>query len=868
MIAAKPDISRGKPGLASLVMAYFYGGEKLVAPIAEWLGYEQREDVVRGEINCSLPALSAKAKITVETNASPSLPPPRSYLPHPFWRVTAIKDTPESQKQGGRPSWLTAGVQPPVPEPDAHCCTPLPEQLVGMNRVWPMLINDLTHVRRTTLADVNRIVKRLALGRVLPGMLRIERSCWSDTIDIIVDTSTHLFPFRADFMRLVQKMSTRIGGCRVRILHFSGYPGGEWTGYYHDSSPGEQVYIPPPENGRVMILGDLGVLAGNKASISDWLGFIRGLHRKKLPVFLFTPADLKHYPQELFQLAKIQPWDERARFSRYIGASRRETLSSPSAEQLEEIKILLSCTSLFNPCLLRLLRSGFMTGAPVALESLVWSETDIFRFNGSLGAWKQGELDNYRIKFRKRESAWKNEVLQVVKQHFSGFPRDFQAVQQIIADSVTGKVSSGPREILKRILNSTFSKEKGFDLNRPFLQFFLDCQDSQDWRQDDDLLHTAFITVHRSELEKENPVGMPNGFDPGKVRWIKKEQTSGYLHLSQKNRALFCNYTQTAPSESGTVFSVCDVFKTIGKPLWKYGDQPWQQVEDGQEFLWERKPLYLHTGQKIVELIPLIRSFVPPAKPAWASSVGRDNYGLFAELNVQGIVQTFRWLEPGDFMMGSPEDEPERHDDERLHRVTLSKGFWLADSTVTQELWQLVMGENPSKFKGEKQPVENISWDDAQQFIKSLNKLVPELSVRFPWEAEWEYGCRGGTTTPFSFGDTITPEHVNYDDNHPYNDGEKDKGRDGTVAVKTLHCNSWGLYEMHGNVWEWCQGWYQSDLGWEAVVDPTGPEKGEDRVLRGGSWFCGGGDVRSAFRSRDHPDNRNNDIGFRLARGH
>ena len=270
--------------------------------------------------------------------------------------------------------------------------------------------------------------------------------------------------------------------------------------------------------------------------------------------------------------------------------------------------------------------------------------------------------------------------------------------------------------------------------------------------------------------------------------------------------------------------------------------------------------LKLHTGKEILEITSL-------QKPSWASGIGRDKYGLFADFEIQGIIQRFRWLEPGSFMMGSPEGEPERRDNETLHKVTLTKGFWLADSTVTQELWQLVMGENPSEFKGKKRPVETVRWEDAQEFIEKLNKLVPELSVRLPSEAEWEYGCRAGTTTPFSFGDTITPEQVNYDGQVPYNKGEKGKFREQTVEVKSLPCNDWGLYEMHGNVWEWCQDWFQPDLGRSPVTDPCGSE-GVSRVLRGGSWICLGGIVRSAFRDGYHPGFRSVGIGFRLARGH
>ncbi len=235
---------------------------------------------------------------------------------------------------------------------------------------------------------------------------------------------------------------------------------------------------------------------------------------------------------------------------------------------------------------------------------------------------------------------------------------------------------------------------------------------------------------------------------------------------------------------------------------------------------------------------------------------------------IQGVPQKFRWLEPGSFMMGSPVNEPERYNDETQHKVTFSKGFWLADSTVTQELWQLVMGSNPSKFKGRHRPVEKISWHDARKFIDTLNKLVPGLSVSLPTEAQWEYGCRAGTITPFSFGDNITPKQVNYDGRYPYNNGEKGKNRKETVDVKTLPCNAWGLYEMHGNVWEWCEDWFQEDLGSDSVTDPKGPEGGEDRVVRGGSWRSDGRFVRSAIRLRYHPGLRHDVIGFRLARGH
>jgi sulfatase modifying factor 1 len=250
----------------------------------------------------------------------------------------------------------------------------------------------------------------------------------------------------------------------------------------------------------------------------------------------------------------------------------------------------------------------------------------------------------------------------------------------------------------------------------------------------------------------------------------------------------------------------------------------------------------------------------------WASDWGEDRYGLWMSFTYKNVRQCFRWIKPGVFMMGSPEDEPERYDDEILHEVTLTRGFWLGETACTQALWEAVMGENPSDFKGSNRPVENVSWDDAQEFIKKINSKKDDLNLRLPTEAEWEYACRAGTTTPFYFGENITPDQVNYDGDYPYAGGKKGKYRGETVEVKSLPCNGWGLYEIHGNVWEWCADWY-GDYPSEPVVYPSGPDRGDGRVLRGGSWLNLGRDVRSAYRFDYGPFYYDNDTGFRLARG-
>lgn len=263
----------------------------------------------------------------------------------------------------------------------------------------------------------------------------------------------------------------------------------------------------------------------------------------------------------------------------------------------------------------------------------------------------------------------------------------------------------------------------------------------------------------------------------------------------------------------------------------------------------------------------IIRKIISkPFPDNWASGYGEDEYGIWQSFTVKGIRCRLRWIWPGTFLMGSPESEPERSDDENQHEVTIFEGFWLAETACTQGLWNEIMGENPNNFKGKHLPVENVSWDDCQQFIDKLNERKPGLDLRLPTEAEWEYACRAGTVTPFSFGDNITPEQVNYNGNYPYNNGEKGEYRGKAVPVKSLTCNDWGLYAMPGNVWEWCKDWYAKYPS-EPVVGPEGPDTGSLRVLRGGCWFRSAWRCRSACRFSYEPGFRYVYIGFRLARG-
>ena len=187
----------------------------------------------------------------------------------------------------------------------------------------------------------------------------------------------------------------------------------------------------------------------------------------------------------------------------------------------------------------------------------------------------------------------------------------------------------------------------------------------------------------------------------------------------------------------------------------------------------------------------------------------------------------------------------------------------MADTACSQELWLVVMETNPSKKKGAKRPVEMVSWDDCREFLRRENSIIRDHTLSLPTEAQWEYSCRAGTTGPFSFGITVTPDQVNYNGEYPYFGEKKELNRGETVEVKSLPPNQWGLYEMHGNVWEWCMDWYgEYETG--RVIDPSGPAEGKYRVLRGGSAYSAAADCRCAARSRCHSDGRYGRNGFRF----
>jgi formylglycine-generating enzyme required for sulfatase activity len=232
------------------------------------------------------------------------------------------------------------------------------------------------------------------------------------------------------------------------------------------------------------------------------------------------------------------------------------------------------------------------------------------------------------------------------------------------------------------------------------------------------------------------------------------------------------------------------------------------------------------------------------------------------------IGMHFVYIPPGRYVMGSPPDEIGREELEIQHEVVLTRGFYLQTTEVSQAQWQAVMGINPSEYRGDDLPVHNISWIDAKKFIRRLNQLEGDTLYQLPSEAQWEYACRAGSQKAFANGALTVPGSA-VDSLLDKVGWYKANARQAPHPAASKSPNAWGLYDMHGNVWEWTEDWWESWYGkfsGSPVNDPLGPPKGRFKIYRGGGWFAEAPYQRCASRRRAEPGSKSPGIGFRIAR--
>jgi pseudouridine synthase len=778
-----------------------------------------------------------------------------------------------------------AAIQPPAPAP-----------LVPWTRLWPRLRQAVAR-RHTAGIDVQRLTERLANGLPLRRLPLRERLAWPEALPVVLDFSDRLTPYWDDWHRLRGDLERRLHR-RVRCYLLGGVPQRPLQKLV--SGRAEARWLPWPklaDGDTLLVAGDLGMVdPAHPWPGQCWQNKLDEYRRQGVRVVVLAPVSAKHLQPALVNraaLLRLSPDSALRIAARMPPAQPPPSVQAPSPA-LQTLLAMLSIATRVEPALLRELRSCLPEGGHDAgLDGEVWChpELDSAATACALSPWA---VQKWRDRFGALPAELQQRTLDCLRNRHACLPQAIHHEETLIwrhlAKIPTAADEEGNAERARHFfvkMKNTLKAEEAASASSEMRALQIQLAGRHvEWAASTLGGQEGYIGELSAAIAQAEPQrlheALPKGIDP--AAWLKAmpPQTPQQVMLLQ-NSDLSLSLIDAATWRDGRPGTMPLAFLNLDRPavLWAFANvhealafRPWYwqtaESEDAPRLsdLWnassdqsEALPnFYLHTGRHLWRFEKSVR--LPQEVTR-----GQDRYGLYADLELFGIIQRFRWINPGEFLMGSPFDEPKRLKWEVQHAVTLTQGFWLADSACTQALWTAGMGENPSLFRDDQNnPVENVSWNDTVRFIERLNTEFPDLLARLPTEAEWEYACRAGTKAPFSFGENITPEQVNYNGNYPYANGALGLYREKTVPVKSLPPNAWGLCEMHGNVWEWCADWF-GDYAPGPVADPLAPEQGFSCVLRGGSWFDFGGNTRSANRTLESPINRDGNFGFRLALG-
>ncbi len=877
-------------------------------------------------------ARSAAPKIEAIPSPAQSSPPATEpYRPSDlpdlaFWRVVADRTRAPDPAEGEAPAWLAqAAPWDGLPLSDPTQSRPEQAELVPRPRQARLLRRELAQPHRGAL-DLERLCRFLAERRLPRRLPRRVRPRWPARLDLMLDLALPLRPYWEDFWHLEAGLRHTLGR-RLHVWRTRGGDPGDLV-VAADGRPGELVL----GDGALMILSDAGLYAPGSGRHRRWQDLGYRAARAGVRPLLLAPVPLRSADAGLARGFRLIPWDRGAPLHvlRPCATARADAAPGPHPGN-EALVAALAPASRVEPPLLRDLRLALTDqGADVGSEYAVWNHPQV-RANllaCALASEHRGEaakalgllpdpVQRRLAQLRQAGNRHQSPLIQaeeaIAEGHLAqpeALRRALDLVRRLCATLARGGDPAAGRELAGYVAH--------LGSRRP------------DLLAQSPALATAWVITRREDLRRGTLGDIPPGVDLAAVAWLLEDAAPAYLGQVGDALGVFpadwpqpvCHLAELeavgdywevrdaseppsplggragdegAPLPSPLGGRAGDEGAPLPSPLGgRAGDEglaPPQLLRLGESLTLDPGRRYrLTLGRRQLDLESVRR-------PPWAAGMGRDAAGLFAQLEdgrrlhwpgwardqgvdaqgwwaefeVKGLVQRMRWIPPGQFLMGSPENEPQRTAEgeyaETQHQVTLTQGFWLADTTCTQALWRAVLGESPSRFVGDERPVEQVSWDDlVQRFLPALNALVPGVEAVLPTEAQWEYACRAGTTSPFAFGDNITTDQVNYCGNYPYAGGPKGQYREQTLDVKALPANAWGLHQMHGNVWEWCADWVGPYPG-EGVIEPLGPPGGRRRVLRGGTWIGDGGYCRSAIRLGFDPGNRGGGIGFRLARG-
>jgi formylglycine-generating enzyme required for sulfatase activity len=704
---------------------------------------------------------------------------------------------------------------------------------------WPELRNRLDPLlgfpKRTRRLDTEALIKRISRGDPIRQIPFYERKRTHDQITVIKEHALHCAPYRLDQEMVVEHLSkaTARGGLQVLDAFF---PYGLTNPESGDSSTviRRQVVEPTPGS-HILVLGDLGLLLKikdpfDRDAVEWWYRACRRWSSRGCKVFALVPLGYERVP------AKLRAWVEPIAWQ---GDAVRSLTHQQQEQGVTRLLTMAYPAQQIEPGLLREFRRLCAGLEDASIEARFWQD---WRHGGPrYDAVKQTEGSIRKAlekDFEKLDDLTITQILRWMR-HYR-IARGYSVLWQMELMNLPKRLRDliDPNSAEQDIANQTyqalcFQMHHGGTYGLRDRLMSLSLHASEHAIEDSDI-GSAVRTIRNGCLpdakrsDRTRFVELPPSVETRKVQIECNPSGIGLRGVSK------------SASDSMLVGSSNRVTMASGRPVLEIS-VPKGSMDHTIKAFWK-------SGRK----------------PDWVSGFGRDDYGLWCEFQVprhdgEGVVtQRMRWIKPGTFMMGSPEGEEERYEDESpWHRVTLTKGFWMADTQVTQELWMAVSGrKNPSHFEGGTNPVERVSWEDCEKWISKLCEHHAFFKISLPSEAQWEYVCRAGSTTAYCFGDD-PQELLKYS---WFEENSKSK----SYPVKQLLPNGWGLYDMHGNVWEWCRDWYGA-YEKSTQLDPTGPTKGTSRVIRGGSWVSPARVPRSACRGGYRSGYRGYYLGFRIA---
>ena len=657
----------------------------------------------------------------------------------------------------------------------------------------PKIVPLLADTSLTGELDVPRVTERLSCGEALTRWPRRPRRRTVSTLTVVVDDSPRLTPWASDVRQIVSWLRRWVPQGSLSIRR---------------ASDGSSDVVP---GGRTIIVGDLGA-HGSDAERNKWVRYAEQRISQGEGVAVWLLVHAKRIPASV-----------RKQFSLFIAdqAVWLDPLASETAR--DHLLALASLLVQVDADLLRGLRRYLTVPASADTEVLAWESPVFERPRGSFADWK---LEGYRtsrdrlVQLIHRDEAYERTFLDILRAivafRVSGHhPHVFWSGEEVFRQEVENWFLLADRlpGSTRRRVRSFLRKEQWLSTNAAFWDQLRQNVVLDDVRQTG--LAASSVVRWFEDLQLLTPEeGWTEG---GRLYSLAVEVQARQTHAT------------TLELFSGRAGLVLQNRHSRAPGSWvapvMHGGRHLRLVPAAQF-----APCRFSPG---------VALGVRPAwlfRPVWAQRTGRDAVGRWAEVEVDGHSIRLRWIEPGRFLMGSPDNEAGRREQEGpQHEVTLTTGFWMAETPCTQALYEAVTGENPSYYQGGDRPVDNVTWNDACTFLSKLNERIPGLDVSLPTEAQWEYACRAGSTESTYAGSLTLDEDGGEAPELDAIAWYYRNSSDGTKPVAQKAQNAWGLYDTLGNVDEWCSDWFGAYSN-EPQQDPTGPGTGAGRVIRGGSW--------------------------------